>query len=242
VKVSDEHKTSLSPRPWVIVWKILSGNISETQEGLDKKLSLHYYSRMRFIANLIPQLAAGSERLSRVVSVLGAGGESPLILEDLPLERNYSMRNCANHAITMTSLAMEVLARAHPSTSFIHTYPGVVNTNLTRDMGTVTHMGAKALLSLACRWIVPFQESGQRHLYISTSKEYLPLSALPIPSPKHDGVDLGTAAAYLLDHRGFPRQNLKLLQEYHATGTSKKVWKHTVDMFAKVGGDKPEPK
>lgn len=197
---------------------------------------------MRFIVNLMPQLEADSKRLSRVVSVLGAGGESPLVLDDLQLKRNYSMRNCANHAITMTSLSMGMLACAHPFTSFIHTYPGVVNTNLTRDMGTVTHIGAKALLSLVSRWLVPLNESGQRHLYVSTSKKYLPLSAYSTPHSKYDDVGLGTAAAYLVDHRGFPRQNLKLLDRYHANGTAKKVWKHTIDVFAEVCGDEPTSK
>ncbi|KAK9319060.1 oxidoreductase andH [Lipomyces orientalis] len=198
----------------------------ETQEGLDKKLSLHYYSRMHFIVNLLPQLAEGSQTLIESC-------ERPLILEGLPLKWNYSLCNCAVHAITMTSLSMEVLARAHPSTSFIHTYPGIVNTNLTRDMRTVAHLTTKALLSVACRWIVPLQESGQRHL-----NTYLYLR-FPC-SPKYDEVELDTMAAYLLDHRGFPRQNLKLLKEYLANGNAEKVWKHTVDTFAKVCGDRPE--
>ncbi|KAF3399825.1 Oxidoreductase andH [Penicillium rolfsii] len=212
------------------------------EEGLDKKLSLHYYSRMRFIVNLIPQLAEGYQRLSRVVSVLGAGGEGPLIQEDLPLKRNYSLRNCATHAITMTSLSMEVLARAHPSTSFIHTYPGTVNTNLMRDMGTVAHAAGRALLSLASPWVVSLQESGRRHLYISTSKEYSPPLTPPRPSLLYDEDKMDPGAAYLLDYRGFSRQNQKLLSEYLANGTSEEVWKHTVDIFTEVCGDKSESK
>lgn len=49
----------------------------ETSEGIDKKLSLHYYSRIRFIQNFLPQLgeAASSGSLARVVSVLGPSTE-----------------------------------------------------------------------------------------------------------------------------------------------------------------------
>ncbi|KAL3436133.1 hypothetical protein BDV09DRAFT_184513 [Aspergillus tetrazonus] len=33
----------------------------ETDEGIDKKLSFHYYSRMRFVTNLLPQLVKAGE-------------------------------------------------------------------------------------------------------------------------------------------------------------------------------------
>ncbi|KAF7595545.1 hypothetical protein BBP40_005580 [Aspergillus hancockii] len=175
-----------------------------TGEGLNKKLSLHYYARMRFVVNLLPQRTPASHRLSRAISVLGARGEGLWILDDLSLRSNHSMRNFVNHAITMTSLAMDELARAHPVTSFIHTYPGVVKTDLTRDTGVIPQIGAKALLILALPWIVPFEESGERHLYLATNREYLPLS-------KGDTVDARPdTRAYLVDYRGGPRRNVKL--------------------------------
>ncbi|KAJ5177550.1 uncharacterized protein N7500_000249 [Penicillium coprophilum] len=205
-------------------------NVTETEEGLNKKLSLHYYARMRFVVNLLPQLTAASPRLSRVVSVLGAGGEGPLILDDLSLKSNYSLRNCSNHAITMTSLAMEELAQAHPSISFIHTYPGVVNTGLTRDLGSIAHMGAKAFLALASPWVIPLEESGERHLYISTSANYLPQSR---KGDKHADIE-PAMNAYFLDSCGLGRPNLKILRAYHANGISKKVMKHTMGVFDRV--------
>ncbi|KAL4768704.1 hypothetical protein BDW60DRAFT_196751 [Aspergillus nidulans var. acristatus] len=100
----------------------------ETEEGLDKKLSLHYYARMRFISNLLPQLNAApsspstspeapeeskSPGLASVVSVLEAGGEGQLIKDDLSLKSNYSLANARTHAITMTSLSMTKLAQSH---------------------------------------------------------------------------------------------------------------------------------
>ncbi|KAL2858454.1 hypothetical protein BJY01DRAFT_256644 [Aspergillus pseudoustus] len=205
-----------------------------TQEGLDKKLSLHYYARMRFVVNLMPQLTTGSNRLSRVISVLGAGGEGPLILEDLSLKTNYSLRNCANHAITMTSLAMNELSQAHPSISFIHTYPGVVKTNLTRDMGTVAHVGAKMLLNLATPWIVPLKESGERHLYLATNKDFGRLATRRFITAPPANTEF-TMQAYLVDYRGLPRQNLRLLQRYNRDGISRTVWAHTLDVFKNVG-------
>ena len=99
--------------------------LTESVEGLDKKFNLNYYSRLRFTDNLLPQLTAAAETgaLSRNVSVLSAGKEGPLYLDDLELKRNYSVRTCANHATTMNSLAALHLANLHPQTSFVHIYP-----------------------------------------------------------------------------------------------------------------------
>lgn len=184
----------------------------------------------------MPQLTAASPRLARVVCVLGAGGEGRLILEDLSLKENYTMRNCANHAITMTSLAMDELAQAHPSVSFIHTYPGVVNTDLTRDMGTVAHAAAKVILSLSSPWIVPFQESGERHLYLATNGKFGPQRTQVSTRPHREKADT-VVKAYLVDGCGIPRQNLKLLRKYKEEGVGKAVWTHTLDVFRKVCGD-----
>lgn len=88
--------------------------VLETDEGLDKKLALHYYARMRFVANLLPQLSKvnnnndTSPSLSRVISIFEAGGEATLNLDNLPLKTNYSLRNCAKHAITMNSLSWNI--------------------------------------------------------------------------------------------------------------------------------------
>jgi hypothetical protein len=78
------------------------------------------------------------QNLSRVASALVAGGQAPLILDDLSLKKNYSLRNCAKHAITMTSLSMEHLALIYSTTSFVHACPGVTKTGLMRDFGAIT--------------------------------------------------------------------------------------------------------
>lgn len=211
-------------------------NLSETEEGLDKKRSLHYYSRMRFIVNLMPKLTEASPRLSRAISVFGAGGEGPLILDDLSLKENYSFRKCTDHAITMTSLAMNELSQAHPAISFIHTYPRVVKVNLTRDLNTVAHAEAKMLLSLATPWVVPLQESGERHLYIATNRKFWPWGTKIGSNVQPEGADTAMKA-YLIDQRGIPRQNPKLPREHGRKGVGRTVWAHTLDVFRTMCGD-----
>ncbi|KAJ5125248.1 hypothetical protein N7526_007425 [Penicillium atrosanguineum] len=205
----------------------------ETDEGLDKKLSLHYYSRMRFIKNLLPQLTkAGTvseesapaktgvgSNLARVVSVLEAGGEGPLNLDDLSLKSTYSLRNAAKHAITMTSLSVQELAASHPEVCFVHAYPGVVNTGL-----------------MPKPWVVPLNESGDRHLYASTSSRFPPRASAggDDVAPGADGVK--GSGAYLLSWDGSTAGNQKVLQDYRKNETGKLVWEHTVGVFESICG------
>lgn len=121
---------------------------------------------MRFVANLLPQLLkkgdddgtsertekGGGPRLSREISVLEAGGEAALHLDDLSLKTHYSLRNCAKHAITMNSVSMEHLAATYPELSFIHSFPGIVRTRLDQDLCMVAKHAIKALMVLARPW------------------------------------------------------------------------------------------
>ena len=138
----------------------------ETDEGLDRKLNLFYYSRMRFVTGLLPLLtkAAEGRGLSRVVSVLGPIGEGALNLDDLSLKTHYSPLNFNRHAVTMNSVSMEHLASSYPQTSFVHSFPGIVKTSLGRGMGPVGRYAAHALMFLLKPWEVPFDESGERQM------------------------------------------------------------------------------
>lgn len=79
---------------------------TETKEGNDRKLMLHYYSRMGFVNGLQDKLHSGS----RVLSVLDStrGNPSKLLWDDLDLKTHYSSGNAMTHAVTMTDIAFEV--------------------------------------------------------------------------------------------------------------------------------------
>ncbi|OJJ03180.1 hypothetical protein ASPVEDRAFT_72911 [Aspergillus versicolor CBS 583.65] len=196
----------------------------ETAEGIDRKLSLHYYSRMRFISNLLPQLnaaAAGGNNtgLASVVSVLEAGGEGALNQDDLDLKNTYSLANARTHAITMNSLSLGYLAKANPAVSFIHSFPGGVKTGVMRELGLVTRMALQAAMVLGKPWMVPVEESGERHLY----------AAAGLPNLKRE--DDGSGKLYLVGSDGEARGNQKVLNEYKEKKIDKKVWEHTLDVF-----------
>ncbi|KND93381.1 hypothetical protein TOPH_01950 [Tolypocladium ophioglossoides CBS 100239] len=159
----------------------------ETAEGLDRKLVLHYYARMRFVANLLPLLTAAAQdasvdanaRLSRVVSVLDphvsvrAGGSGTLDFSDLSLKHTFSLNKCGAHASLMGDFFLEGMAQRHPHTSFVHTYPSGVATGVMRELplGRVLSAVLKPLLST---FLVPVQESGERHLFAATSGRFPP--------------------------------------------------------------------
>lgn len=77
---------------------------TQKNEGLEKSLSLLYYSRMRFITQLLPLLLA-SPLPGRVVSVFGPGRDTKLILDALFLRRpkNFNFTTLGSHAAYMTA-------------------------------------------------------------------------------------------------------------------------------------------
>ncbi|CAG8242600.1 unnamed protein product [Penicillium salamii] len=221
---------------------------NETKEGLDKKLSLHYYARMRFVANFLPELtrageaetASGSKTgLSRVVSVLEAGSESSLQLDDLSLKTHYSLRNCAKHSITMNSVSMEHLAQSYPHVSFMHCFPGIVRTRLMRDMGTMGKLGIESLLLLAKPWEIPFVESGERHLYAATSPHFSPRARMGTRDAAQGSDGNPGSGFYRVASDGSTYKTSKIMQQYREDGTRSLIWEHALETFASVcGGQK----
>ncbi|EHK16306.1 uncharacterized protein TRIVIDRAFT_39631 [Trichoderma virens Gv29-8] len=216
---------------------------NESPEGLDRKMAVHYYSRMRFISNLLPLLAssASSSQLSRVMTVLGAGIGNRMVESDLGLKTNFSLSNCGAHCGVMTDLMLERFAATWKGTAFVHTAPGVVKTNLGSGLPTCLRAAYKVAGQLLAPWTVGLAETGERHLYMATSNRYPPSESLNAatcgtPIEKNDvaeGSNGGRGSgAYLLNWDGrVQKQNANLLEEYRRTAMAEKIWKHTEDVF-----------
>lgn len=199
---------------------------TETAEGLDRKLNMNYYSRFRFVHNLLPQLtaAAQSGSLSRSVSVLAAGKESPdVILDDLSLKTHYSAGNALKHATTMNSLMASHLAALNPGTAFVHMSPGMVKTNMLQNMGVPSWINTLAAFLLT-PFCVPIKESGERHLYAATSSAF---------APKGNG----GRGSYLLDWGDGEVGNERVLKRLGEEGVAEKVWGHTREVYERVCGE-----
>jgi len=82
----------------------------ETEEGIDKKLAVHYYARWKFTNDLMPALlkAKDAGEDAKVFSVLAAGKGREIDLDDLGLKKKYSISAAALVAPTYNDLMMEV--------------------------------------------------------------------------------------------------------------------------------------
>jgi hypothetical protein len=225
--------------------------ILETVEGIDRKFALHYYSRMRFIQNLNPLLVSAAKsnppQLARVVSVLGPGNEGTLITDDLDLKTNFSLSNCATHAITMNSLMAETFSEQNPDVTYIHAYPGIVKTSLGTKSGRLQQAGINALYFLIKPWSVDLEESGSRHLFASTAARYPPRSLRDSQTPAASaepqvGVEVASstdgsvgAGSYMLSWDGSPvTKTLPILKKYREDGTKEKILAHTIGLLSDV--------
>jgi hypothetical protein len=200
-------------------------NAEETTEGLDKKLSLHYYARLRFVQNLLPLLnnaaaekpAAGTTfPIARVFSVLGGGEEGKINVSDLSLKHNFSLSACATHAITMNTLSMIKLATANPRVTFVHSQPGGVETNAARDLPGYLKPALKAAMFLARPWTSSAAESGERHAWYVTTDKF------------------GDGGAYRVDRKNEIIPSSKILDELKSDGTVDKVWDHTEKVYKEI--------
>jgi NAD(P)-dependent dehydrogenase (short-subunit alcohol dehydrogenase family) len=229
---------------FMTIGQLTTQGYNPTSEGLDKKLTLHYYARARFTNNLLPLLTAASQspdanaRLSRVVSVLDPklGRNDIPNFNDLALNNGtFSLKNCATHASAMINFSHEHLAATNPGTAFVHMYPSMVPTNIGRDLGSALKGAlfvAKPLLNM---FMVPLAESGERHLYASTAPQFAPGSlAKEVESVARGGDEVSGSGSYVLNWADEVLGESKKAEAMRKDGALEKVWKHTQEVFGKV--------
>ncbi|GES63341.1 hypothetical protein ATEIFO6365_0007002800 [Aspergillus terreus] len=219
----------------------------ETTEGLDRKLVLHYYARMRFMTNLLPLLNAAAQdvndnaRHSRVVSVLDpmvsvrAGGSGTLDFSDLSLKHTFSLQRCGWHASLMGNFFLESAAQQNPHTSFVHAYPSGVATGVLRELPAGRVLSA-VLTPLLSPFMVPIEESGERHLFAATSGRYPPKAeGQGMEGDVAVGSD-GTkgSGCYWVSWDGETFPPNKKLEKTRGLDAAKEVVLHTEEVFKQV--------
>ncbi|KAJ6537781.1 hypothetical protein B0H19DRAFT_867238, partial [Mycena capillaripes] len=141
---------------------------NETEEGIDRKLAVHYYGRWRFIKDLLPTVEtahkAGED--AKVMTVLSAGHGGKIDLEDLGLKKSFSLASAAAAAPTYNDIMINDLATRHPGLSFVHSFPGGVRTNLFKSSETGLLRAANNFLwPLLAPFTYSVEESGEHQLY-----------------------------------------------------------------------------
>ncbi|KII87967.1 hypothetical protein PLICRDRAFT_111764 [Plicaturopsis crispa FD-325 SS-3] len=147
---------------------------NETEEGIDVKLAAHYYSRWKFINELTPllQKAADAGEDAKVLSVLAAGENGRIDLDDLGLKKTYSVRKAAVQGPTYNDLMVEEFAVRHPDIAFTHAFPGVVRTSLiSPTTGILKYTLAPVLNVLVYPFSLSLQDSGDYMLHALLSSK-----------------------------------------------------------------------
>lgn len=184
------------------------------------------------------------------MSVLVGGKEGPVDLEniqsrDLPVSKGLAV---SAHRGSITTLSLEHMAKTAPSVSFVHGYPGLVQTGIFRGSGLMMAMVRVAVGVLGPFMAIPVEESGERHLYLATSAKYPAASGME----SADGVsvaDEGAAAngsdgqvgsgVYTVDEWGNSAGGKaveQLLQKMRGDGTAHKLWADTEEQFLRITG------
>lgn len=128
---------------------------TETAEGIERRMALHYYGKQLLIRELLPALKDDA----RVIIVYDGkfGNPARLIWDDLDLKTHFSLRNSANHCMVMTDAMIQWWAAqqqqqqqegARGRRHFMHAWPGAVNSNLGGDLPWYARASMKALASL----------------------------------------------------------------------------------------------
>ncbi|KAL4176849.1 hypothetical protein KRP22_001789 [Phytophthora ramorum] len=196
-----------TPFDWIVITAgILSLNgRTETKEGLDVKMSTHYYGRFMLVHDLLEGLNRPGVR---VLNVLGAGRGGAPHLDDLDLKKTYSIKHCADATTLYSDLMAQALSEHAPNASFMHIYPGFVNTGLFNRFPWYVRLPSKAFAAVAAH-------SPER------CAEYM---VATLTKPEF------AAGWKLLGERGEVLPKTK----YHSDELKHKVWKHTLQTIDTV--------
>jgi hypothetical protein len=205
---------------------------TETSEHLHLLASLNYYSRLRFITNLL-SLFGNAPFLRRVVTVAGGTQEGPLDASDFPGLR-VPFPDLRGHLTTLVTLGLEAVAKTAPEVSFIHDYPGTVKTPFLNSVPEEMLKG---------RVLLPVDESGERHLYLATSARYSALEGGNDGVPLGDGDELAVGTTGQLGSGMYSIGSncesaslavRELLAGLREKGTVKEIWRHTEGEFKRI--------
>ncbi|KAI1034680.1 hypothetical protein LB504_004740 [Fusarium proliferatum] len=217
-----------------------------TEEGLPLVTGLTIYSRNRLAVNLLPLLKKAPS-LRRVISVMAGTHEGKLFSDDIAA-RNIpftSIHNSRGHMCSALTLSLEALSRQAPEVSFIHNFPGSVDTNLIRSgdgfMMQVMKYWFKVSMAVRRQWL-PKEECGERHAWLCLTGRY------PDKEGSENGIKEGEVAVgtdgnkgsgvYSVDWDGESASGevVKLLDGFKEEGLVEKVWKDQEKEFIRITG------
>ncbi|KAL3419041.1 short-chain dehydrogenase reductase [Phlyctema vagabunda] len=205
---------------------------AESSEHLHLLAALNYYSRIRFIMNLLPLIQKATS-LRRIVTVGGGSRESLFDPTDFPALR-VPLPQIRGHLSTLITLGVEAVAKTAPAVTFVHDHPGTVRTPL------LNYMSEETLKTLT---FVPLDECGERHVYLATSARFPPSSGASNAVPLKDGDTAALGAtgeigsgvySIASDCESASSTVMELLSELRRKGMVEEVWRHTENEFKRI--------
>ncbi|KIO31621.1 hypothetical protein M407DRAFT_241720 [Tulasnella calospora MUT 4182] len=139
--------------------------------GIDHRLVLNFYSRWKFVDELMPLVEKAAEKgeEARVMTVLNPNDAGSVDVSDLGRKTTTSGLSLAKAATAYSNVMIEEYPKLHPNLAFYNIFPGVVST---------PNMNAGAwwsqpLIAIARMLImIKPEESGERMLSALLNPEY----------------------------------------------------------------------
>lgn len=211
------------------------GRRVETAEGVEIAQSLEYYSRVLFILHLLPLLEAAEA--PRVVSVLAGGIERATVdLDDLGLKKpgNFGGVKAQMQYTVMNTMALEKLAGENSNVTFVHSWPGWVNTGNVRrgrDPNSITSWLMWIFLEpLIALFSFKDEESAQRHLFMSTSAAFGGRGVSWKGKPGVNSLEKQDNGLFLVNYKCDCTTNAKVLPQLREKAQDK-IWEHTLEVL-----------
>ncbi|CAM1508714.1 Fc.00g055620.m01.CDS01 [Cosmosporella sp. VM-42] len=213
---------------------------STTKEGLDSFISTTYYSRIRFIMQLLPLLTA-SPLPGHAISVYAgtfedetSPGELPI---DCPPDSIYGITSVRKHTTFMTTFLFEELAERHAGRlSLTHMYPGLVDGPgfLNPEMPTWFRVVWRLMKPIARLGMTPPDVCGKVALYLGTShfpaKTQKPVDGVQVTKSSKGEPGGGS---YGVGQRGDPQKGISY-EKVRKVDTSKQAWDHTMETLDRI--------
>ena len=203
----------------------------ETAEGVEVAQSLEYYSRMLFILHLLPLLHDSES--PRVISVLAGGLErGTLDLDDLDLQKpgNFGGPKAHMQYVAMNTTTLDKLAADNPDITFIHSWPGWVNTgNIPKGLepNSLTAWLVRLLFEpLMGLFSISDDDCGQRNLFQSTSAAFGGRGVPWTGKPGRNSREEATGGVFLVNYKCECTPNVKTVTRLRE-GARDRVWEHT---------------
>ncbi|KAH0040124.1 hypothetical protein KCU78_g1188, partial [Aureobasidium melanogenum] len=227
--------------------KVEFGPRIDTREGLDKSMSLLYYSRMRFIKNLLPSLLCSALPTgARIISIYAGGMETMGTLHPTDLSLNqpkhYSFANCRTHSVAMKTMYFEDLAIKHAGKlSCSHMYPGLVVHKGFDDPNypwwfKITWRIVKPFARLFPMYLSP-EEIGQRVLFLASGQRYAPKGSEGGAEVVDATNKVKGGGAYSVTYTNEVNDVTKFYQKLRVDKFKEAVLQHTEDVFKAIEKD-----